>query len=76
MEKMKVEINNEVLNLESTISTPKSSKVIASYADYYNNMVRQVTTKRDNYNKMLNDINTVYSEYFNNIKEMVGGNND
>ena len=66
-------INNEIITMEETMSTPKSKNVIASYGDYYNEKINNLTRKRDNYNTMLNNISAAYNEYFYNVNEMVGG---
>ena len=66
-------INNELLNIESTLSTPKSSKTINSYTEYYDRKIKYLMDNRESYNKLLSDISDDYKEYLSTINEMVGG---
>ena len=65
-------INNELLTMESTLSTPNSTKGISMYTDYYDNKIEFVTNSKDKYNQMITSVNNEYNEYMNDIKEMVG----
>ena len=65
-------INIELLNMEMTMSTPKSKGAISMYNSYYDNKIKYVSNNKDKYNQLLTDINNNYIEYMNTIKETVG----
>ena len=69
-------INNELLTMESTMSTPKSTKTISAFSDYFSDRTRFVINNRDKYNKMLTNVSKEYNEYINYVEEMVGVKND
>lgn len=65
-------INNELLTMESTLSTPKSTKAISMYVDYFDNRIKFVSNSKEMYHQMITNVNNDYTEYLNDIKEMVG----
>lgn len=68
-------IYNEFENMSVTLNTPRSSKRIPTFIDYFKNRVTYMKNSKDNYNRMLDTINGEYHSYTNKIKEMVGGKN-
>ena len=69
-------INNEFVNMSSTLDTPKSSKTIPKMIEKSNEMVTYVSNSKDNYNSMFDTITGEYNEYMETVNKMVGGNND
>ena len=69
-------INNEIINMKTTLNTPKSSKNMLEFINYYNQKIAYVRNSKARYNNMFDTISREYNNYLHNIKEMVGGNHD
>ena len=68
-------IDNEFINMHSTLDTPKSRKKMPEFIAYYDNRIAFVRDNKDNYNNMFNTISGEYNNYMENVKKMVGDNN-
>lgn len=67
-------IYTELSNIDSTLSTPKSSQSIPGFVDYLNKQINFVRNSKDNYNRMMDTINNEYHDYDSAVDRMVGGN--
>ena len=68
-------IHAELSNIDSTLSTPKSSQAIPGFVDYLNKQINFARNSKDNYNRMIDIINSEYHDYDSTVNRMVGGNN-
>lgn len=69
-------INNEFLNMNSTLNTPKSNKSMPTIIEKTKSNIEFVRNNKDNYNQMLDTINNEYNDYMESVKKMVGVQND
>ena len=69
-------IENELLNLDKTVNTPKMNKSLPTMCAYINKKVNYVSNSRESFNRKFNIINNEYHDYLLDINRMVGGNND
>ena len=65
----------EFENMDVTLSTPKSMKSIPGFVDYLKKQVNYVRNSKNNYNRMIDTINSEYHDYDSTVNRMVGGNN-
>lgn len=68
-------VYEETSNISNILDTPKANKNIAEYLSYFNDRINYVNRSRDAMNRKLTLVETEYKNYFNEVGQMVGGNN-
>ena len=68
-------VYEETSNISNILDTTKANKNIAEYLSYFNDRINYVNRSRDAMNRKLTLVETEYKNYFNEVGQMVGGNN-
>ena len=69
-------IYNEFETMDSTLSTPKSTKSMPEIVTALKKDVDFAKNSKDNYNKIFDTISNEYRDYYETVNRMVGGNNE
>jgi hypothetical protein len=69
-------IYKEVSDIETILNTPKSKDIIPLYNDYIENRIDYFNEKNNDYKNSFYYIINSYETYYNDVKKMMGENDD